>query len=121
MIRERRAVPPVPTVVRRNRVPNTAAPRPVENEPTPIDDQQYERRGPVQDARYDAQDGPAHHNEANKPAGEKADVPKPWPPLITAISLLLVSISANVYLAWVAWESRLRYRELLVEHNPAVA
>jgi hypothetical protein len=33
------------------------------------------------------------------------------------VTMLLVSISANVYLAWVAWESRLRYRELLAEHG----
>ncbi len=33
--------------------------------------------------------------------------------------MLLVSLSANVYLAWVAWESRLRYRELLAEHGTA--
>ncbi len=53
---------------------------------------------------------------AAKTAGE-APAEKPWPAMMGAVTMLLVSISANVYLAWVAWESRLRYRELLAEHG----
>jgi hypothetical protein len=49
---------------------------------------------------------------ANEEAAEKQ-----WAPLMGTVTMLLVSISANVYLAWVAWESRLRYRELLAEHG----
>jgi hypothetical protein len=62
--------------------------------------------------------GHAHESASQEAAlATAAPVEKNWPALTAAIAALLVSISANVYLAWVAWESRLRYRELLAEHD----
>jgi hypothetical protein len=48
---------------------------------------------------------------------------RPWLPLILTAVALLVSLGANVYLAWVAWESRHRCRDLLdrLRQSPAPA
>lgn len=37
----------------------------------------------------------------------------PWGPLMAAIVALFVSLGANLYLAWVTWGTRSRYRDLL--------
>lgn len=37
----------------------------------------------------------------------------PWGPLMAAVVALFVSVGANLYLAWVTWGTRLRYRELI--------
>ena len=38
---------------------------------------------------------------------------RPWLPLLGAFLALFLSLGANVYLSWVGWEQRERYRELL--------
>lgn len=65
---------------------------------------------------------PAHETAGaapKSPAGEPQD--KPWGALITAVTLLVVSFSANIYLGWIYYESRLRYRGLLAQYGSAPA
>ena len=56
-----------------------------------------------------------HHTQvANVPEPQE----RPWPALLFTVTLLLMSLSLNVYLGWVAWDSRQRYQELLTQHDP---
>jgi hypothetical protein len=41
------------------------------------------------------------------------DAGEPWMPMLTSLFLLFMSMGANLYLGWIAWESRIRYRMLL--------
>jgi hypothetical protein len=40
-----------------------------------------------------------------------------WPALMFTVTLLLASLSGNVYLFWLFWDTRLRYRDLLSHHD----
>lgn len=53
--------------------------------------------------------------DAETPAhtAEAAPASKPWLPLVLTILALLVSLGGNIYLGWVAWEARYRYRGLV--------
>ncbi len=55
--------------------------------------------------------------EAAKATPEPGPVPdeesKPWKPLVIVLALLLGSISGNLYLGWITWDTRGRYRRLL--------
>jgi hypothetical protein len=46
-------------------------------------------------------------------ANSDAEQPKPWLPLTLALTGLCGSLGGNLYLAWLYWEARLRYRALL--------
>jgi hypothetical protein len=47
--------------------------------------------------------------EASPPAAAE----KPWTPLIVALFTLFGSLGANVYLGWITWYTRSRYRSLV--------
>ena len=58
--------------------------------------------------------------EMNKP--ELKDQPeRPWLPFVIAAVLLCCSLGANLYLGWIAWDARIRYREALSKFRPAPA
>ena len=48
---------------------------------------------------------------------EVAEAEKPWMTLVWTIAALCVSLGLNVYLGWIAWTARERYR-LLLERSP---
>ena len=67
---------------------------------------------------------PGETREAKKPLGQVAQQsisseagtetePPPWLPLVFTALALFLSLSANVYLVWIAWGARHRYRALL--------
>ena len=57
-------------------------------------------------------------HDTNKPAiKEVAEAEKPWMTLVWTIAALCVSLGLNVYLGWIAWTARERYR-LLLERSP---
>ena len=57
-----------------------------------------------------AETGASHQAQA---ATSDAEKPKPWLPLTLALTGLCGSLGGNLYLAWLYWEARLRYRALL--------
>ena len=59
---------------------------------------------------------------SDRSADEKvvsSDAPKPWLPMLLALVALCVSLGANVYLGWLAWQERTRSRGLLEELHVA--
>lgn len=48
-------------------------------------------------------------------AGPATETPKPWLPLMASLIGLFASLGGNLYLGWIAFESHVRYRRLLVE------
>ena len=65
----------------------------------------------------------------DKPSGEvdtqKPTLPnnvnRPWPMLVGAVVLLAGSIGANIYLGWLAWDARARYRDAVAKYRAAPA
>lgn len=51
-------------------------------------------------------------DRATDAAETNEEQPKPWAPLMATLVALFGSLGANVYLAWIAWEARARYRQL---------
>ena len=51
------------------------------------------------------------HEQTKSLAGK--EVPKPWGALTAALVALCGSMAGNVYLGWITWETRKRYRNLL--------
>ncbi len=49
---------------------------------------------------------------ATAPAPDK-EPEKPWPVFMLVLAGLLGSVSGNLYLGWITWETRSRYRRLL--------
>jgi hypothetical protein len=58
-----------------------------------------------------------HATAGHAAAGPGEPAEKPWGTLLLVGMALLLSFSANVYLGWVAWETRLRYYDLLSAHG----
>lgn len=90
----------------------------------PGDGQRYHERSRVPAGEAgEAAAPPRAHESATHPAAVPAGEPedKPWGPLIAATTFLLLSISANVYLAWIAYGFRMRYLELLAQHGSSPA
>ncbi len=59
---------------------------------------------------------------SDAPAVQEADAApsKPWLPLTAAVFAFFASFGINVYLGWMAWDNRYRYRELLLrDRDPA--
>ena len=54
-------------------------------------------------------------------ANGDAEKPKPWLPLTLALTGLCGSLGGNLYLAWLYWEARLRYRLALAARRSASA
>ena len=77
--------------------------------------------GPIQttfEARpRDAVADPAAR-EAQKPSLPK-DAGKPWSVLVASVALLCCSLGANLYLGWIAWNARTRYRDAVAKLRPA--
>ena len=67
---------------------------------------------------------PAAHHEvidahsADKPALEPE---RPWTPFLVSGVLLCCSLGANLYLGWIAWEARNRYRQAVAKFRTAVS
>lgn len=54
---------------------------------------------------------------AGAPIGGSSPADRPWAALLATLIALFASLGGNVYLAWIAWESRRRCRRLLAEHG----
>jgi hypothetical protein len=50
-----------------------------------------------------------------------ADPSRPWLPFLIAAVLLSCSLGANIYLGWIAWDARSRYRNVVATLRPAPA
>jgi hypothetical protein len=82
-------------------------------------------------SKHDAvKEPPAAHGDAKQetakhelPQHEKAAVeePRPWLPFSIAMTLLACSLGANIYLGWIAWDARGRYRETVAKLRAAPA
>jgi hypothetical protein len=120
-------------------VPNTESNRSVEPSPQPQDDRDLKARppsrfsrGPIpqtldapeaskplaerqavfveaSESRPDDQGGKA----AASPGDEAEEEPKPWTPLIATVVALFGSLGLNVYMGWITWDTRTRYRQLV--------
>ncbi len=71
---------------------------------------------------------PVNHRAAEAVETEKPSLPpgsavveagRPWLAFLAALVLLCCSLGANVYLGWIAWEARSRYRDALSKFRPA--
>ena len=89
-------------------LPLDAGPKPLENrpaafntEPETVDTKKPELKG-----------GPPHTT---------AEEPRPWLPFLISAGLLCCSLGANLYLGWIAWDARSRYRNTLSKLRPASA
>lgn len=60
-----------------------------------------------------ASDDTAQPSLVGKPPVAEEPPAKPWWALSAAVLALFVSLGGNAYLAWVTWDTRLRYRSLL--------
>ena len=65
--------------------------------------------------------GSANDEVPNGDAAAAAEEPRPWLPFSIALMLLACSLGGNVYLAWIAWEARGRYRETVAKLRAAPA
>ncbi len=67
--------------------------------------------------------GDATAVETDKPAlppgSEVVEAGRPWFAFLAALVLLCCSLGANIYLGWIAWEARSRYRDALSKFRPA--
>ncbi|MEX0977814.1 MAG: hypothetical protein WDZ48_03125 [Pirellulales bacterium] len=98
------------------------APREARNEQPPAKlPADGDASGPIQttfDARPsdDAADSAAR--EAQKPTLPK-EAGKPWFVLVASVVLLCCSLGANLYLGWIAWDARTRYRDAVAKLRTA--
>jgi hypothetical protein len=72
-------------------------------------------------AEHSGTDKVADTNESHQAqaASGGTETPKPWLPLTLALTGLCGSLGGNLYLAWLYWEARLRYRALRRNVVPA--
>jgi hypothetical protein len=93
------------------------------------------KRGPAVPAEFRANVGEAEplNDQASKtdePQPRTADKPRldssppvdanqPWLPFLVAAALLACSLGANLYLGWIAWDARSRYRAVLARPRAA--
>jgi hypothetical protein len=88
---------------------------------------------PIESTAFSAPEpGTGHHN-ATKDAPSKSEGNKslahasateparPWMPFLIAAVLLSCSLGANLYLGWIAWDARARYRSVLARFRTAPA
>lgn len=70
-------------------------------------------------AAKEAEAGPAKTAEAKAEETLKTETapPRPWLPLTLAVAGLLSSVGGNLYLGWLIWEMRGRFRRLLHRSN----
>jgi hypothetical protein len=76
------------------------------------------RSKPLDDEKGAVKPASAEEHNAKKPelAGAVSGEPeRPWTPLLTAGVLLCCSLGANLYLGWIAWEARNRYRAAMAK------
>lgn len=60
--------------------------------------------------------------KAQPGANGSAPLDEPWIPLLVAVGFLAASLGANLYLGWVAWDARSRYRSAVARlRNTATA
>ena len=92
--------------------PPVAAAKP-KHEDTPRD-----QPGSIDQAAYDRAQKAEVLNKPELPpvSPEKA---KPWLPFLTSMFLLGCSIGGNIYLGWIAWDARHRYRNALSKFRAA--
>jgi hypothetical protein len=63
---------------------------------------------------------PAHATADQQPQEEEGEPDKPWLPLTLILFGLFASLGGNVFLGWITWDTRSRYRALLtVADDPA--
>ena len=122
-----RDVPPAsPPVAKPSPEPKPAEPQPAagSQEPQPAATQASEpggKRYPGRQAVYVEQKAPpAAETPARHPApeSEPKEPAKPWLPLTFTLLGLFASLGTNVYLGWIAWDSRRQWR-LAVEDGAA--
>jgi hypothetical protein len=79
--------------------------------------------GPIQAATFDEKDAatPSGERETAKPELDEVPVSRPWIPFVAAIVLLGCSIGGNVFLGWVAYDARHRYRNAIAKFRGAAA
>jgi hypothetical protein len=77
--------------------------------------------GPIQ-ATFDSH----HRDPANQPDARETQKPelpsavgKPWLTLVASVVLLCCSLGANLYLGWIAWDARTRYRNAVSQFRTA--
>jgi hypothetical protein len=129
--------------------PTDAGPTPAETPPSfPTTGDPFDGKSPVvPDAPREARDAPppaklppdseasgpiqttfdAHpSNDAADPAARESqkpslpkDVGKPWSVLVASVALLCCSLGANLYLGWIAWDARTRYRNAVAKLHTA--
>jgi hypothetical protein len=68
-----------------------------------------------------------HHAAAKGESGKSSahattpEPARPWMPFLVAATLLSCSLGANLYLGWIAWDARARYRSVLARFRTAPA
>jgi hypothetical protein len=64
----------------------------------------------------------AHQEPSDAHTTEKPELEpeRPWTPFLVSGVLLCCSLGANLYLGWIAWEARHRYRQALSKFKAAV-
>ncbi len=85
--------------------------------------------GPIKQAMFDAEKSQAESaaaSGANSVEAQRPNLPgdaesRPWLVLVTAIALLCCSLGGNIYLGWIAWDARHRYRGALAKWRGASA
>ncbi len=65
--------------------------------------------------------GQAHSAEKPRLEGDVVPGEKPWMPFAIAAVLLALSLGANFYLGWIAWDWRGRYLQSLNKHRAATS
>ena len=78
-----------------------------------------ENRGeiPPEPATSTGSSDPREIREAQATDSPTDEAPKPWWPLAFTLLGLFASLGGNVYLGWIAWDMRGRYRAALIGHN----
>lgn len=109
-------------------------PDPFETPEMPADDWSPDASAPQAPAALPADAVPSEPIEQagfNEPAGDasagvqtqKPELPasagRPWTVLLLSIVLLCCSLGGNVYLGWIAWEARVRYRDTVAQLRTA--
>lgn len=84
--------------------PPAASPKPLTPDP---------KSRPVQVDRADYLQVTASETGPQAPQAKEQEPRKPWPALALSLGGLLASVSGNLYLGWITWETRSRYRRLL--------
>jgi hypothetical protein len=80
--------------------------------PKPLTPDPSSRPVAAQNASY-LENGPPQTTSPQSPQADKNEPQKQWPLLMAVLAGLLGSVSGNLYLGWITWETRSRYRRLL--------